>query len=98
MSLRHFSTLLFAGGMAGVVAWWAVYPVDVVKTRLQAQPLDKPQYKGVVDCFVKIVKADGPSVLFRGLGATLLRAFPLNAVTFAVYELTLHTLQQQQSL
>jgi solute carrier family 25 carnitine/acylcarnitine transporter 20/29 len=33
--------ILLCGGIAGVVTWASVFPLDMVKTRLQAQPLDK---------------------------------------------------------
>lgn len=31
--------ILLCGGIAGVVTWASVFPLDVIKTRLQAQPL-----------------------------------------------------------
>ncbi|CAG8443629.1 6192_t:CDS:2 [Acaulospora morrowiae] len=33
----NVSKLLFAGGMAGVVSWAGVYPLDVIKSRIQTQ-------------------------------------------------------------
>ena len=51
--------------------------------------MTEPEYKGVADCARKIVKAEGYRVLFRGLTATVIQAFPVGAATFAVYELTL---------
>lgn len=47
----------FAGGMAGVNSWVISYPADVVKTRIQAQHMDKPAlYKNFfhgLECFKK---------------------------------------------
>ena len=72
--------LLFAGGMAGVCMWSIAIPPDVIKSRIQAAP--KGTYKGFVDCGMQIVTKEGPSALFKGLNAALLRAFPANAAAF----------------
>lgn len=75
--------LLFAGGLAGVVAWLVTYPFDVVKTRLQSIEQEvNPRYTSTVDCLRKIVRTEGWRVLFSGWGATAIRAFPTNAATF----------------
>ena len=76
------SGLLIAGGFAGMLTWASTYPIDVIKSRFQADTTGK--YKGVIDCFFKSYKELGMGVFHRGLGATLTRAFPTNAATFAV--------------
>ncbi|KAK4520844.1 Septin spn4 [Mucor velutinosus] len=90
--------LLLAGGVAGTVSWASIYPIDVVKSRLQMQHkqhnentrilLDRP-YASIKDCVVRSYKAEGAGVFFRGLWPTLIRGFPVNAVTFYVYELVM---------
>ena len=42
---------------------------------------------GLVQGFRHIIKVEGTATLFRGLGATAIRAFPTNAATF--YTVTL---------
>ncbi|KAF9205575.1 hypothetical protein BGZ49_003829 [Haplosporangium sp. Z 27] len=137
--------LLFAGGVAGTLSWLSIYPLDVVKTRLQTQPhlvttdpfsartlpiassirvatpttsllakshaeqrglvhqtsrLGHSQapavapYKGMVDCAIRSYKSEGMGVFMRGATPALLRAFPVNAVTFFVYELVMAELQK----
>jgi len=34
------------GGLAGSVAWWSVYPLDVIKSRIQASSKADSEYKG----------------------------------------------------
>ncbi|XP_026536009.1 mitochondrial basic amino acids transporter [Notechis scutatus] len=76
--------LLLAGGMSGIVSWLSTYPVDVIKSRLQADGVGGVvRYQGILDCIRKSYQDEGPRVFTRGLTSTLLRAFPVNAATFA---------------
>ena len=82
----HPAKVMVAGGMAGVAMWSIAIPPDVVKSRLQAAP--PGTYSGTYDCFVKLVRAEGPAALFRGLGPALIRAFPANAAAFLGVDLS----------
>ncbi|KAI8084406.1 mitochondrial carrier domain-containing protein [Gilbertella persicaria] len=82
-------------------SWASIYPIDVVKSRLQMQHqtqgehtrllVDRP-YTSIKDCVVRSYRTEGVRVFFRGLWPTLLRGFPVNAVTFYVYEITMDLL------
>jgi solute carrier family 25 carnitine/acylcarnitine transporter 20/29 len=61
--------LLVAGGFAGCLSWLITYPIDVVKTRYQADP----SYTGIRDCVRKTLRTEGQMVFWRGLAPTLLR-------------------------
>ena len=78
---------LCAGGTGGIAAWLFSYPFDVVKSRMQGDGVgDSRRYKNMLDCFRKSYREGGLVLFTRGLGPTLARAFPVNAVTFyAVY-------------
>lgn len=162
--------LLVAGGMAGAVSWSSIYPLDVIKSRLQMQVVSSPsstslpsssavnrampsianvaestihqsrlvrQYHGsqattqngsvtqstgssinntaqlseaalltgrserpytsIKDCIIRSYRAEGPSVFFRGLLPTIVRGFPVNAVTFYVYEVVMEMLSSSSS-
>lgn len=82
-------TMLVAGGLAGVASWVCCYPLDVIKSRLQAQSAQVEKYHGIVDCFHKSVREEGYSVLWRGLGTAVARAFIVNGAIFSAYELAL---------
>ncbi|CAM8878489.1 unnamed protein product [Rhodiola kirilowii] len=86
---ENLTTMLVAGGLAGVASWVCCYPLDVVKTRLQAQSNSSLKYNGIVDCFRKSVQEDGYRVLWRGLGTAVARAFVVNGAIFAAYETAL---------
>lgn len=82
---------LFAGGTAGAFSWMFTIPIDVVKSRLQADGMngERKMYNGMIDCFRKSYQTEGSAFLTRGLSSTLLRAFPMNAVCFLVVSQTL---------
>ena len=86
-------TMLIAGGLAGVASWVGSYPLDVVKTRLQAQsPTSLQKYNGIIDCLRKSVNQEGYDVLWRGLGTAVARAFAVNGAIFSAYEIALRCL------
>jgi len=71
------------GGIAGITGATICYPMDMVKTRLQNQrslPGDQKVYKHSLDCFKKILAAEGPRGLYRGLPAQLVGITPEKAI------------------
>ncbi|KAG7813145.1 hypothetical protein KL921_000691 [Ogataea angusta] len=74
-----------AGAIAGVSEILVMYPLDVVKTRIQLQvgTGGKGEYTGIIDCLTKIVKNEGPSRLYRGITAPILMEAPKRATKFA---------------
>ncbi|XP_009944953.1 PREDICTED: calcium-binding mitochondrial carrier protein Aralar2-like, partial [Leptosomus discolor] len=72
----------------GMPAASLVTPADVIKTRLQvAARAGQTTYSGVVDCFVKILREEGPKALWKGAGARVFRSSPQFGVTLVTYEL-----------
>ncbi|XP_030763479.1 solute carrier family 25 member 48-like [Sitophilus oryzae] len=86
---RKWYQKIYAGGSAGIAAISVVLPVDVVKTRIQADDPVYPRYKGMRDCIKKIYEEEGYRIFWKGLPVITLRAFPANAVLFIGYEMTL---------
>lgn len=81
--------MLLAGGLAGTASWVLTYPVDVIKSRLQADGMvGQAKYNGAMDCLRKSLSAEGYGFLTRGLTSTILRAFPTNAACFTVVSWT----------
>jgi len=72
--------------VAGVSEILVMYPLDVVKTRVQIQTgkgVGEDSYNGMVDCFRKIVRNEGFSRLYRGITAPILMEAPKRATKFA---------------
>lgn len=73
-----------------------------MKTRLQSLPVypnpgwDK--YTGIKDCFVKTYKEGGVKLFWRGVEMCVIRAFPVNAVRFYVYERVLAYSKEREEL
>ncbi|KAF9560550.1 hypothetical protein BGW38_009041, partial [Lunasporangiospora selenospora] len=87
--------LVVAGGFAGIAGWLSTYPTDVIKTRIQSQHDSTPksqQYRGVWDCTKQLYREEGFRVFFKGMNATVIRAFPCNAATFLVYSLAMRSM------
>ncbi|XP_005181460.1 ADP,ATP carrier protein [Musca domestica] len=77
-----------AGGISAAVSKTAVAPIERVKLLLQVQHISKQispdkQYKGMVDCFVRIPKEQGFASYWRGNMANVIRYFPTQALNFA---------------
>ncbi|XVF83785.1 hypothetical protein PTKIN_Ptkin16aG0520200 [Pterospermum kingtungense] len=82
------------GGLAGITAASATYPLDLVRTRLAAQT-NVTYYRGIGHALQTICKEEGVLGLYKGLGATLLGVGPSIAISFSVYE-SLRTFWQSQ--
>ncbi|XP_059864783.1 solute carrier family 25 member 48 isoform X4 [Delphinus delphis] len=82
-----------AGGMAGAISWGTATPMDVVKSRLQADGVYINKYKGVLDCISQSYQKEGLKVFFRGITVNAVRGFPMSAAMFLGYELSLQAIR-----
>ncbi|XP_052413051.1 ADP/ATP translocase 2-like [Carassius gibelio] len=83
-----FAQDFLAGGIAAVISETAVAPIERVKLLLQIQHASKQitvdkQYKGIVDCIVRIPKEQGFLSFWRGNLANVIRYFLTQALNFA---------------
>ncbi|XP_055381615.1 calcium-binding mitochondrial carrier protein Aralar1 isoform X2 [Condylostylus longicornis] len=76
------------GSIAGAVGATVVYPIDLVKTRMQNQRtgsfIGEIAYKNSVDCFKKVVRHEGVLGLYRGLLPQLMGVAPEKAIKLTV--------------
>jgi len=84
-AIQHFTL----AAISGSVGCAAVYPIDLVKTRMQNQKVinGTRKYKHSVDCFLKVIRGEGFFGLYRGLGPQLLGVTPEKAMELSVNDL-----------
>lgn len=75
---------MISGAIGGVCLWTAIFPADVIKSRIQVSG----STKGMIAVGVDIFKTEGGFALYNGLTPTVLRTIPATAVLFLVYEYT----------
>ncbi|KAF5750785.1 mitoferrin-like [Tripterygium wilfordii] len=79
----RFWQFMVAGSIAGSVEHMAMFPVDTLKTRMQALGGSH----SLRQAFSSILKLEGASGLYGGIGAMFLGAGPAHAVYFSTYEI-----------
>ncbi|KAL0832532.1 hypothetical protein ABMA28_000742 [Loxostege sticticalis] len=79
------------GSIAGAVGASAVYPIDLVKTRMQNQRtgsfIGEVAYRNSFDCFKKVIRHEGVFGLYRGLVPQLIGVAPEKAIKLTVNDL-----------
>ena len=95
--------VLISGGIAGMVTWLSIYPLDVIKTRVQGQVVGAGgRWKSTRAIAAEMFRGPGGgwlgSVFWGGIGVCMLRAAIVNAVQWAVYEEVLKLWNQEESV
>eukprot|EP00873_Tetraselmis_striata_P006082 jgi/Tetstr1/426346/TSEL_016658.t1 len=85
----NLASYMAAGAMAGVVEHTVMFPVDTVKTRMQAlsHPGQQLNSKSLRRAVKVILKREGVAGLYNGVAAVALGAGPSHALYFATYEM-----------
>ncbi len=76
------------GGVSAAVSKTVVAPIERVKLLLQVQDANKniavdQRYKGINDCFSRVMKEQGFQAFWRGNAANVIRYFPTQALNFS---------------
>lgn len=85
---------LLAGGIAGAIAQTAIYPMDLVKTRLQTYACEGRRIPSLGTLSKDIWLQEGPRAFYRGLIPSLLGIIPYAGIDLAAYE-TLKDMSKQ---
>ncbi|KAJ6113531.1 hypothetical protein N7523_006848 [Penicillium sp. IBT 18751x] len=78
------------GALSGGLSASVVYPLNVLRTRLQAQGtvLHPATYNSIGDVLRKTLATEGPRGLYKGLTPNLLKVAPAVSISYVVYENT----------
>lgn len=71
------------GGLAGLLGWGTIYPIDSIKTRMQTDSLNvnKVKYSSYYECMRNMSFKS----YYRGFYPCIIRAVPVNACVFLAY-------------
>lgn len=83
-----------AGLLAGSISKTGVFPLDLIRKRLQVQGptrmsyflKDIPEYSGIRGTIRKVWKVEGVTGFYKGLGVSLLKSAPSSAITLWTFE------------
>lgn len=85
-SVHHFGL----GSLAGAFGAFMVYPIDLVKTRMQNQRSTRPGerlYNNSIDCAKKVIRNEGFTGLYSGVVPQLIGVAPEKAIKLTVNDL-----------
>lgn len=76
------------GAFSGALGASVVYPLNLLRTRLQTQgtATHRPTYRGVWDVATRTVRNEGVRGLFKGITPNLLKVVPAVSLSYVAYE------------
>jgi Mitochondrial carrier protein len=79
--------VLVSGGIAGIVTWVSIYPLDVIKTRIQVEgwkdePMQRSHFveRGTLAIAKRLFEREGLRAFYSGSTVCSVRAFFVNAI------------------
>ncbi|KAK5165463.1 uncharacterized protein LTR77_008992 [Saxophila tyrrhenica] len=89
-ALPNNFSLALIGAFSGAMSASVVYPINLLRTRLQSQGTTQHprMYTGVMDVTRQTIQGEGVRGLFKGLTPNLLKVVPSVSITYVVYENT----------
>ncbi|KAJ3814970.1 hypothetical protein F5876DRAFT_31763 [Lentinula aff. lateritia] len=85
------------GSFAGVTSWALIYPLDVVKTKVQQRALAGERYRGPFETFHRLIRGPDPNKpkpflagvarIYRGLGVSAVRSITTHGLLWTFFDL-----------
>lgn len=86
------------GSFAGVTSWALIYPLDVVKTKVQQRALSGQRKRGIVETFTRLIRGPDPNNprsflrgmgrLYRGLSVSAIRSVTTHGLLWTIFDYT----------
>jgi solute carrier family 25 phosphate transporter 23/24/25/41 len=81
------TTLLGFGAASSTAGQLVAYPLQLVRTRLQATGMPgMPHYHGMWDCLQQVLRHDGVAGFYRGIAPNFVKSLPAITISYAVFE------------
>jgi len=87
----------FCGSFSGVTSWALIYPLDVVKTKVQTRALAGERKRGIFETFHRLIRGPDPEHprpihkglgrLYRGLGISAIRSITTHGLLWTFFDL-----------
>ncbi|TFK76304.1 hypothetical protein BDN72DRAFT_873880 [Pluteus cervinus] len=84
------------GSFSGVTSWALIYPLDVVKTKIQQRALAGERYRGVWETFHRLIRGPDPQApkpllagvarIYRGLGVSAVRSITTHGLLWTLFD------------
>jgi len=88
----------FCGSLAGVSSWAIIYPLDVVKTKVQQRALAGERKRGPFETLYRLLRGPDPTAprplllglarIYRGLGVSALRSVTTHGLLWTFFDFT----------
>lgn len=86
---KEATTTAVAGALSGLLSGTLACPLDVTKTRLQAQGIQRAEnlyYRGIFGTMSTIIRDEGFGALYKGVGPIVLGYFSTWMIYFSIYD------------
>jgi len=94
----HSSLVPFVcGSFSGVTSWALIYPLDVIKTKVQQRSLAGERYRGPLETLHRLIRGPDPANprpilagvarIYRGLGVSALRSITTHGLLWTFFDI-----------
>jgi solute carrier family 25 (mitochondrial carnitine/acylcarnitine transporter), member 20/29 len=78
---------IISGAASGIVGWTVIYPIDVIKNRIQAQVIRNNVKLSWLEVGRSLYRDGGVLAFYRGWSVVMFRALPVSSIALPTYDL-----------